>query len=102
MPSNEAHKLIKKSDLISLRRELGVGLNPNLANELSWNLLMLAAFEGDTTVGELLISKGADVDAINALGETALSLAAHGDTCPSSNCCWQKERRRTAAPTATV
>jgi ankyrin repeat protein len=39
---------------------------------------MLAAIQGNRNIGELLISRGADVNAINDFGETALSLAAHG------------------------
>jgi ankyrin repeat protein len=70
-------RLIKKSDIISLRRELNSGMNPNLSNRFSWTLLMLAALEGKLSIGELLISKGAEVNATNDFGETALSLAAH-------------------------
>jgi ankyrin repeat protein len=76
------HRLIKKSDVISLRRELDTGVSPNLSNQFSWTLLMLAAIEGNRSIGELLISKGADVNAINDFGETALSLAAHGGHIP--------------------
>jgi len=71
------HRLIKKSDIISLRRELDLGMNPNLSNRFSWTLLMLAALEGKLSIGELLISKGAEVNATNYFGETALSLAAY-------------------------
>jgi ankyrin repeat protein len=39
---------------------------------------MLVAFEGNLNVGELLISRGAGINATNDFGETALSLAAHG------------------------
>lgn len=78
MTFDEAHRLIKKGDLLSLRHELDQGLSPNLANQFSWTLLMLAAMEGDAPIGEYLISKGASVDATNNFGETALSLAAHG------------------------
>ena len=53
-------------------------MSPNLSNQFSWTLLMLAAIKGNLTIGELLISSGADIDAINDFGETALSLAAHG------------------------
>jgi ankyrin repeat protein len=37
---------------------------------------VLAAIEGNTSVGELLISRGAALDRTNDFGETALSLAA--------------------------
>jgi len=71
-------KLIKKSEIISLRRELNSGVSPNLSNKFGWTLLMLAALGGNTRIAELLISKGADVNATNDFGETALSLAANG------------------------
>jgi len=38
---------------------------------------MLSAIEGNTGIGELLVARGARVDAINDFGDTALSLAAH-------------------------
>ena len=77
MTNDEAHRLIKKGDLISLRRELDGGISPDLPNKFSWTLLMLAALEGNVAVGELLLSRGASVNKTNDFGETALSLAAH-------------------------
>jgi ankyrin repeat protein len=71
------HRFIKKSDIISFRRELDAGMSPDLSNRFAWTLLMLAALEGETTIGELLIARGADINATNKFGETALSLAAH-------------------------
>lgn len=38
---------------------------------------MLAAMEGNTSIGRLLIGKGADLDMRNNHRDTALSLAAH-------------------------
>ncbi len=38
---------------------------------------MLAALEGNTSIGELLMERGAVLDSQNDFGETALSLAAH-------------------------
>jgi ankyrin repeat protein len=78
MTFDEAHKLIKKGDVVSLRHELDGGLGPGLSNQFSWTLLMMAAIEGNTSIGELLISRGASINAANDFGETALSLAAHG------------------------
>jgi len=78
MTHDEAHRLIKKGDIVSLRQEIDSGMSPNLSNRFSWTLLMLAALEGNTAVGELLISRGADINKTNDFGETALSLAAHG------------------------
>jgi ankyrin repeat protein len=73
----EAHKVIKKGDILSLRRALDEGLDPDLANQFSWTLLMLAAMEGNTTIAELLVGRRAHVNKANDFGETALSLAAH-------------------------
>jgi len=70
-------RLVKKGDIISLRRELDLGMSPNLSNRFSWTLLMLVALAGKLSMGELLISRGAEVNATNDFGETALSLAAH-------------------------
>jgi uncharacterized protein len=56
-------KFIKISDILSVRRELDGGVNPNLTNQFGWSLLMAAALEGNTRIGELLISRGAEVDA---------------------------------------
>lgn len=78
MTYDEAHRLIKKGDLVSLRHELDGGMSPDLSNQFSWTLLMLAALEGNVAIGELLISKGAAIDKTNDFGETALSLSAHG------------------------
>src|ERR1700739_4745951 len=77
MTFDEASKLIKKGDTIRLRQALEDGLNPNLSNEYSWSLLMIAALEGNTSIGTLLIHRGATLDSRNRFRETALSLAAH-------------------------
>ena len=77
MTFDEASKLIKKGDIIRLRKELQDGLSPKLANRYSWTLLMIAALEGNTSIGSLLIESGAELDRRNKFHETALSLAAH-------------------------
>jgi ankyrin repeat protein len=77
MTFDEASKLIKKGDIIRLRKELQDGLSPKLANRYSWTLLMIAALEGNTSIGSLLIESGAELDSRNKFHETALSLAAH-------------------------
>jgi uncharacterized protein len=76
------HKFIKTGDILSVRRELDAGADPNLVNQFGCSLLRLAALEGNTSVGELLLSRGAEVDTKNNFGETALSLAAHGGHLP--------------------
>jgi len=78
MTFDNAHKLIKKGDLLSLRAELDSGMNPDVSNQFSWTLLMLAALEGSARIAELLIARGANINTANVVGETALSLAACG------------------------
>ena len=77
MTFDEASKLIKRGDITRLRDALERGLNPDLCNKNSWSLLMIAALEGNTSIGRSLIEKGADLDKRNKFRETALSLAAH-------------------------
>ena len=79
MTFEEAHLAIKKGDLISLRHALDAGMTPDLSNQFSWTLLMLAAIEGNNAIGELLLSRGADVNRTNKFGDTPLSLAAGGN-----------------------
>ena len=43
---------------------------------------MLAAIEGNTKIGTLLLDRGADVAALNKFGDSALSLAAHSGHLP--------------------
>jgi ankyrin repeat protein len=78
MTFDDCQRAIKKGDVITLRRALDAGeVNPNLGNRLSWTLLMMAALEGNTRVAQLLLERGAAVNAVNDFGDSALSLAAH-------------------------
>ena len=78
MNFDDCFRLIKKGDVVSLRDALEThAIDPNLANQFSWILLMLAALEGNLIMGNLLLSRGAAPDATNDFGETALSLAEH-------------------------
>jgi hypothetical protein len=43
MTFDEAQTAIKRGDIISLRHALDAGMTPDLSNQLSWTLLMLAA-----------------------------------------------------------
>ena len=72
-----AQNLIKRGDEPGLRHALDTGLDPNLANQNGWTLLMLAAVEGDIPIGRLLIEKGAAIEPHNNKDETALTLATH-------------------------
>lgn len=77
MTYRAAQKLIKRGDEEGLRAALGAGLDPNLANQNGWTLLMLAAVEGSTAIGRLLLDNGADLALRNNRDETALTLANH-------------------------
>lgn len=72
-----AQTLIKRGDEPALRQALESGLDPNLANQNGWTLLMLAAVEGDLPIGRLLCERGANTEARNEKGDSALTLANH-------------------------
>ena len=72
-----AQNLIKRGDEAGLRQALDTGLDPNLANQNGWTLLMLAAVEGNVAIGRLLVEKGASINARNNKEDTALALATH-------------------------
>jgi ankyrin repeat protein len=82
MTFDALHRFIKTGDILSVRRELDAGANPNLVNQFGWSLLMSAALEGNTSIAGLLLSRGVEVNTKNNFGETALSLAAHGGHLP--------------------
>jgi uncharacterized protein len=93
-----AHRLIKAGNLLSLRQALDGGVNPSLSNEYGWTLLMLAALAGNSQIGHLLISRGADLDRINRFEETALSLAAHKGHVPFVKILLAKGARKECRP----
>jgi ankyrin repeat protein len=72
-----AQNLIKRGDESGLAAALDSGLDPNLANQNGWTLLMLAAVEGHVGLGRLLIERAANVNARNSKQDTALQLAKH-------------------------
>jgi ankyrin repeat protein len=77
MTFEEAHRCIKRGDVLSLERALDAGMDPNLRNRFAWTLLMLAAMEGNSQIGAALTARGANINVANDFGDTALSLAAH-------------------------
>jgi uncharacterized protein len=76
MTFQQVEHLIKRGDLLSLRRQLDDGLDPNLSSPNNYTLLMVAASHGNTQIGELLLSRGADVNIVTKHGTTALTAAA--------------------------
>jgi len=70
-----AQTFIKRGDEPALRAALDSGLDPNLANQNGWTLLMLAAVEGSVPLGRLLLEKGASPTPTNNKSETAATLA---------------------------
>jgi ankyrin repeat protein len=77
MTYRAAQNLIKRGDEPSLRAALSTGLDPNLANQNGWTLLMLAAIEGCVPLGRLLLDHGADPALQNNKHQTATDLATH-------------------------
>lgn len=77
MTFEEMDKAIKRGDTLKIREALDLGLDPNLANRFGWTILMLAAMSGNTSIGRLLIERGAGLDTRNRFRDTALSLAIH-------------------------
>jgi ankyrin repeat protein len=79
---DEVQHHIKHGDIIAVRNLLDDGLCPNFANKHGFTILILAAHEGNTAIGELLISRGADVNLGTSHGAASLtpfgSAAAHG------------------------
>ena len=69
------HRLIKKGDVVGIREWVAQGGDVNSRNRLGWTPLMLAALQGRTEIGELLLSLGADSNLTNKFGDTARSLA---------------------------
>ena len=77
MTYRAAQNLIKRGDEPALRAALETGLDPNLANQNGWTLLMLAAVEGNAPIARLLLERGANPASRNNKGATALTLATH-------------------------
>ena len=55
MTFDEAHQRIKRGDIDAVRPALDQGLSPSDTNRFGWSLLMLAAIQGTTEIGKLLI-----------------------------------------------
>jgi len=85
MTFEQAHRAIKIGQISILDEAIPATLSVDSSNQFGWTLLMLAALEGDTRIGTLLLDRGADVALLNRYGESALSLAAHTGHLPFVN-----------------
>lgn len=63
---------IRAQNRFAVAALLNAGCNPNQHNRKGVMPISAAAHKGDTHIMELLISKGAIVDALNVSGSTAL------------------------------
>jgi ankyrin repeat protein len=77
MTFDEAHRAIKRGQIHALEKAIPSTISPNASNQFGWTLLMLTALEGNTKIGLFFLERGADINAVNNFGESALSLAAH-------------------------
>jgi len=71
-----AQTIIKRGDEPALRAALASGLDPQLANQNGWTLLMLCAVEGNIELAQALLDRGASTNNRNDKKENALSIAA--------------------------
>ena len=67
---------LESGDIAQLRKWLDAGLPPDYLADRIGTGLMIGAWRGDLPMMELLVSRGADVNKANALGERALMHAA--------------------------
>ncbi|MES2237043.1 MAG: ankyrin repeat domain-containing protein [Pseudomonadota bacterium] len=63
---------IERGDVAQARAWLDTGLPPDFEGSLIGSGLMIGAWEGNISMMALFLSRGADVNAVNAHGETAL------------------------------
>ncbi|MDP2824639.1 MAG: ankyrin repeat domain-containing protein [Sulfuritalea sp.] len=67
---------IEQGDLALAREWLDSGLSPDFEGQAIGSGVMIGAWEGNIPMMELFVSRGADVNHVNALGEQALQHAA--------------------------
>lgn len=67
---------VESGDIDQVRAWLAAGLDPDYSADRVGTGLMIAAWNGDLPMMELLVARGADVNKLNALGEQALMHAA--------------------------
>ena len=64
-PKISIHEAVKKGNIEAVKQHLVAGMDVNAKNSYGWTPLYYAASEGHKEITELLIAKGADVDAKN-------------------------------------
>lgn len=72
----QVQALVKRGDIISVRRLLDAGLDPNLKHRFGATILMVAAGYGRTSLVELLLARGARLNDVDKHGCNALADAA--------------------------
>jgi ankyrin repeat protein len=70
--SAKLYAVIRAGDLAGLKTLLDQGISPNTADDRQITPLMMAAETGSVTTMRILIEHGADINAENAFGSTAL------------------------------
>lgn len=63
----------RAGDVQSLSQYLTAGIPPNLTNHEGNTLLMLAAYNGQKEIVELLLSKNADANVLNGRGQSPIA-----------------------------
>lgn len=69
-------ELARSGDVVSMRKSLNNGVDPNEQDSRGWSPLMWAAAENKIDAVKLLIAHGSNPNLINYLGRTALMYAA--------------------------
>jgi hypothetical protein len=74
MTFDDAHRLIKKGDIVCLRHELSAGVLPDLANQFSWTFSW-RQLKAIRQLPNFWFSRGTDIHLASDFGDTAISLA---------------------------
>ena len=76
VPDISIHEAVQDGNIEAVKQHLAAGTDVNgTGEELGWTPLHLAAYKGQNEIVELLIAKGANVNAKNDIGETPLDFA---------------------------
>ncbi|MCZ7564294.1 MAG: ankyrin repeat domain-containing protein [Burkholderiales bacterium] len=86
-------KAVRLGDLTTVRKLLDRGLDINSTDQAGNSILVEAAREGHPRIVTLLVERKVNVNARNAVGDTAIMLAALGATWRSPGSCGPAVRR---------